>query len=218
VYKETEPKVLFTDFEKLERSDKEVKVVFNDDINETLLTEDTFVLLAPDGRAVNMEYKDYSDRVVTLKLNDFLEPSTEYTLKIGGLQSVSGFTFGGGEYKYTTKPLNVIVNDVKLCNQSGAEIENLNGITSFEASVDFVGTEEDTTCCVLLVLYDEDGRIIRIEKNNPADSLVKAGKKKTITTKVLDMSGIEKIKTIVWTEAEDKAELMLEKVIQQEEI
>lgn len=218
VYKETEPKVLFTDFEKLERSDNEIKVVFNDDINEDLLTDDTFVLLTPDGRAVNMEYKDYSDRVVTLKLNDFLEPSTEYTLKVGGIQSVSGFTFEGGEYKYASKHLNVIVDDVKLCNQSGAEIGNLNGITSFEASVDFVGTEEDTTCCVLLVLYDEDGRIIRIEKNNPADSLVKAGKKKTITTKVLDMSGIEKIKTIVWTEAEDKAELMLEKVIQQEEI
>lgn len=217
IYKMTAPGIIYTNFGELDRDDDILKIVFNDDLEESTIDESVFALIAPDGNAVYTEYMGYDadTRTVTLKLNDYLDSSTEYTLSMGDITAKSGLVMSGNEYPYTTKADAVESESVKVYNEDGTEIPTLDNISEFKASVSVANNGENNKVCVVaLVLYDANGRIIKLIKNTE-DGTVNSGDSKTISAEAdsSELTGVDKIKILAWTENGNGAVSLIKPVV-----
>ena len=218
VYKMTAPEILYTNFGELDRNDDTIKIVYNDDLDESTLDASAFSLVAADGSYVNTEYMGYNSatRTVTLKLRDYLDSSAVYKLCTEEIASESGLTSAAGEHLYASKADDVETSSIKAYNEAGTEIQSLDNISEFKGSVsvDNNGTG-NKTCVVALVLYDANGRIIKLIKNNPVDGTVNSGTDKTISAEAgsSDLSGVDKIKMLAWIEDENGAVSLIKPVV-----
>ncbi len=218
VYKMTSPEILYTNFSELDRNDDTIKIVYNDDLDESTLAASAFSLVAADGSYVNTEYIGYDSatRTVTLKLKDYLDSSATYKLCTGELASETGLILAGGEHSYTAKASAVETSSIKAYNEAGTEIQSLDNISEFKGSVSVTnkGTG-NKSCVVALVLYDANGRIIKLIKNNPVDGTVNSGGSKTISAEAgsSDLIGVDKIKMLAWIEDINGAVSLIKPVV-----
>ncbi len=217
IYKMTAPGILYTNFEELSRDDDILKIVFNDDLEESAIDASVFSLIAPDGNAVYTEYMGYDadTRTATLKLNDYLDSSSEYILSIEDISSKSGLVMSGREYSYITKADVVETKSVKALNEEGTEITSLDNISEFKGSVSVSNNgESGKVCVVALVLYDANGRIIKLIKNTE-DGTVNSGGEKTISAVAdsSELTGVDKIKMLAWIENQNGAVTLIKPVV-----
>lgn len=213
LYKLTAPNVLYTNIESLNREDDALEIVFNDDMDADMLNDDSFSLTAPDGTHVNLRYGGYDEaaRKVTLRLMDYLASSTEYTLHMNGITSASGLAMRSTTQKLMTKAAEVRATAYSLTDATDRTLTTLDGVTVCRANITVDGAA-DRVCTAALMLYDAEGRVLRLVTDTD-DGTVLSGKPKSVSVSADITDEITKVMLLSWIEKDNGAISLIKPIV-----
>ena len=198
IYMASAPSILYTDTLQFNPTQKEVKVVFDDDMNAQTITDNAISLTdAVTGEAIahTVGY-DEATRTATLYLEEYLQYGTEYTIGLSeSVMSSGGMAAQSTTTNFTTANYEATAQ-ASFTNQNGDEITSLKDATSVTANIEVSNAAAtDKTVMAIVGLYDQDNRITKI---TTATNTIPASDTATLSALLENVAPKEGDKVIVY--------------------
>ncbi len=147
IYEYVTPKVSQTSVSSVKADSDYIELTFDDDM--TGFNDDSFKLSKTDKTAVEVSYDSYdeSTRTAKIKLGEYLDYGTEYTLTVDGPKNLSGTAMRKSTINFTVPKHSAETTATKGTDNTTVSVKN-----NAESSKDVI---------VSVVMYDVNGKLLK---------------------------------------------------------
>ena len=210
VYVPEEPNILYSNVGMLERNEDEFFVAFSDDMDEESFEKNTFALKNAEGKYADIEFLRYDadERRAYISLNEYLNYNSDYELSVSGVNTAEGKSADISPYEFTTAPSKIVAEFAGFKDEMDNSVTTLDNINGLKAYFNIKNNSEISAICrVALVIYDSEGRVVKIILNGDDSALVDNSTSKMLSVETAngDLPQGAKVKAFVWAEESNGA-------------